>query len=253
MTSHLLVRAVDPELPATLSPAVLALLRNDLGFDGVIVSDALDMAGASAGRGIPEAAVLALAAGADLLCLGADKDPGLVSDIQRAVVSAVESGRLDEARLVDAAARVTGLASRRTSKPAAASSSDVQLAAARRAIRVEGELPSLAGACVVQVATPANIAVGAVPWGLKPDVTVAPDDPGPGGPGPLVVQVRDAHRQPAVQSFLSRIPADRPVVVLEWGWPAPEPGGRPRVMPHGSSRPAIAAVTELLSAAGWHR
>ncbi len=72
MTSHILLPAIDPELPATLSAAVLRLLRDDLGFTGAIVSDALDMAGASAGRGIGEAAVLALAAGVDLLCIGTD-------------------------------------------------------------------------------------------------------------------------------------------------------------------------------------
>ncbi len=72
MTSHILLPAIDPELPATLSAPVLRLLRDDLGFTGAIVSDALDMAGASKGRGIPEAAVLALAAGVDLLCIGTD-------------------------------------------------------------------------------------------------------------------------------------------------------------------------------------
>ena len=70
MTSHILLPAIDPELPATLSAPVLRLLRDDLGFTGAIVSDALDMAGASSGRGIPEAAVLALAAGVVLLCIG---------------------------------------------------------------------------------------------------------------------------------------------------------------------------------------
>ena len=63
MTSHVLLPAIDPLLPATLSPAVVALLRDDLGFDGLLVSDALDMKGASGGRGVPAAAVLALAAG----------------------------------------------------------------------------------------------------------------------------------------------------------------------------------------------
>ena len=71
MTSHVVVPALDPTLPATLSAPILALLRDRLGFSGVIVSDALDMAGASAARGIPEAAVLSIAAGADLLCIGA--------------------------------------------------------------------------------------------------------------------------------------------------------------------------------------
>jgi beta-N-acetylhexosaminidase len=67
MTSHVLLPALDADRPATLSPAVLGLLRGELGFDGLLVSDAVDMAGASAGRGEPAAAVLALAAGCDLV------------------------------------------------------------------------------------------------------------------------------------------------------------------------------------------
>jgi beta-N-acetylhexosaminidase len=253
MTSHLLVRALDPGRPATLSPTVLGVLRHDLGFEGTVVSDALDMAGASAGRGIPEAAVLALAAGSDLLCLGAEKDPTLVHDVRRAIVAAVEAGRLDEARLVDAAGRVAALATRRTPTAAATDPALSPEDAARRALLVDGTLPDLTDACLVQVATPASIAVGEVPWGLRPDLTVAPDTAVPDGTCPLVVQVRDAHRQPAVGAFLDRVPGDRPMVVVEWGWPTPDAGRRPRICTFGSSRPAVAVVTEVLQAAGWHR
>ena len=110
MTSHLLVRAVDPDTPATLSRRVLGLLRDRLGFHGAVVTDALDMVGVSGTRTVAEAAVLALDAGADLLCLGAEKDVTLVRDVQAAVVAAVRSGRLAEERLRDAAARVDRLA-----------------------------------------------------------------------------------------------------------------------------------------------
>ena len=162
MTSHLLVSAVDPTAPATLSRKVLSLLRDRLGFDGLLVSDALDMAGASSGRGIPEAAVQALAAGADLLCLGADKEVDLVLDVQSAVVAAVRTGRLSEARLAEAAARVERLADR---PPATAATSvaeldaqltEAQLTGARDAIRVEGTLPSLSGAVSVLDRHPAE-------------------------------------------------------------------------------------------------
>ena len=199
MTSHIVVPAIDPELPATLSPKVLSVLREQLGFDGVIVTDALDMAGASGGRGIPEAAVLALMAGADLLCLGADKDVALVREVQAAIVAAVRSGRLPEQRLVEAADRIAGLepygrAGRQDRREQLALA---QLVGARAAVTVEGELPRLGRAWVVAVDTAANIAVGDVPWGLPADRVLAPE-PGAlaGAPAdrPLVVQVRDAHR-----------------------------------------------------------
>jgi len=109
MTSHILLPAIDPELPATLSAPVLRLLRDDLGFTGAIVSDALDMAGASEGRGIPEAAVLALAAGVDLLCIGTDNTEGQLAGIVDHVLDAVRTGRLSEDRVRDAAERVARL------------------------------------------------------------------------------------------------------------------------------------------------
>ena len=243
MTSHLLVPAVDPTLPATLSRPVLGLLRDHLGYDGVLVTDALDMAGASAGRGIPEAAVLSLAAGADLLCLGADKDVALVREIQAAVAAAVRSGRLAQARLVDAVERIARMP--RGHGVATALDEARQLEGARRALTVEGELPDLRGAEVVSVATAANIAIGKVPWGLAPDRRVRPGAP-VAGDRPVIVQVRDAHRRP-------EIVADGAAVVVEWGWPGPYSGDAPRICTRGSSRPGAAAVTELLRKAGWDR
>ncbi len=112
MTSHVLLPALDPAMPATLSPTVLSLLRVELGFDGLLVSDAVDMQGASAGRGEAAAAVLALAAGCDLICLGADKDEAFHLAVLRAVVDAVQGGELSEQRLVEAAGRVLSASGR---------------------------------------------------------------------------------------------------------------------------------------------
>lgn len=235
MTSHIVVPALDPELPATLSPTVLGLLRDRLGYDGVIVSDALDMEGACAGRGIPEAAVLSLAAGADLLCIGADKDAGLVREIQAGIVAAVRAGRLAESRLVDAADRIARMRRFDTA----------QLRGARAAVYVEGDLPDLRGAEVVSVATAANIAIGEVPWGLTPDRTIAPGESA-SSDRPVILQVRDAHRRPEI------VVGDAAVVV-EWGWPGPYDGAVPRICTRGYSRPAAAAVEELLRKAGWDR
>ena len=255
MTSHVLVTAWDPDLPATLSRASVRFLRDDLGFGGAVVSDALDMAGASAGRGIPEAAVLSLAAGCDLLCLGPgvgshDGDVALVRDVQAALVAAVREGRLGEERLVDAAARVAALP-----RPAAPGQATIDADHLRRgaadSLTVEGDLPSLAGAAVVRVDSPATIAVGDVPWGLPVDAPY--DDPyGDLPDGPLVVQVRDAHRQPDVVAALQRV-AGRQAVVVEWGWPGDSSVELPRICARGWSQPGRDAVVEVLRAAGWDR
>jgi beta-N-acetylhexosaminidase len=266
MTSHIVVPAVDPELPATLSRPVLTLLREQLGFRGAIVTDALDMAGASATRGIPEAAVLAIGAGADLLCLGASSDVALVRAIQAALVEAVESGRLPEERLHEAVAHIDALPALTPTSPAAGrpwaephAVEEQQLAGARRAVFVDGPLPRLAGARIVSVTTAASIAVGEVSWGLVPDATVTPtgdwlEGPVPEYDTPVVLQARDAHRHTAVTSLVTALSRGRrPVVLVEWGWPGPLEVDVPVMWARGSSRPTVRAVTELLRAAGWDR
>lgn len=258
MTSHIVVPALDHRA-ATFSPVVLGLLR-ERGFEGALVSDALDMAGASAGTGIPAAAVRAVAAGVDLLCLGADKDEALVRAVQAALVDAVRRGDLPVERLADAAARVDLLATREQGPADARPGTQPEAwrAAAGRALVREGRLPTLDGAEVVTVRTEANIAVGDVPWGVPPDRSY---DAGalpavPPGP-PLVVQVRDAHRHPAVLAWLAELVGTGATVVLvEWGWAAPLPAALdavPRLVPHGSTLPTVAAVADALRQAGWQR
>ena len=251
MTSHVVVPALDPELPATLSATILGLLRGRLGFRGVIVSDALDMAGASAARGIPEAAVLSIAAGADLLCIGAGNSVEQVRSIQRAVVEAVRSGRLSEARLAEAANAVGRLhdsSARRPVDPADESQTNRMLAeGAARSVTVSGPLPPLAGARVVRVDSAGTIAIGAAPWGLPADRVIAPGTTGL-PEGPLVLQVRDAHRQPDVQATLAAAGAGS--VVVEWGWPGRRTDDLPTIHARGWSQPGAVAVTDVLRKAG---
>ena len=105
MTSHILFLALDPALPATLSPAILTgLLRGELGFEGLIITDDLEMKGVADGWGAAEAAVLAVAAGADvLLCCHTEETQ---REIQQALVQAVATGRLSEARVDESVARI---------------------------------------------------------------------------------------------------------------------------------------------------
>jgi beta-glucosidase-like glycosyl hydrolase/CubicO group peptidase (beta-lactamase class C family) len=106
MTAHVAVPALDghESRPATLSPEILeGLLRRELGFRGLVVSDALDMGGARGGAWDGEVAVGALAAGVDMLLV--PKDP-LVT--HRAVLRAVRRGDLSEARLDQSVLRILG-------------------------------------------------------------------------------------------------------------------------------------------------
>jgi beta-N-acetylhexosaminidase len=103
MTAHIAVSALaPPDVPATLSPAILTdLLRNEMGFKGLVVTDALDMGGIAQGFGGAEAAVRALEAGADVLLMPLDPDVAL-----RAVVAAVENGRLTRRRIQESVAAI---------------------------------------------------------------------------------------------------------------------------------------------------
>jgi beta-N-acetylhexosaminidase len=103
MTGHIAVPALAPqELPATLSPAILTgLLRNDLAFKGIVITDALGMGAIVNGFGAGDAAVRALEAGADTLLMPADADVAI-----RAVVAAVQSGRLTRPRIQSSVAKL---------------------------------------------------------------------------------------------------------------------------------------------------
>src|SRR5205823_11603504 len=80
MTAHIRVPTLTGDAPATFNRrALVDLLRAELGFTGVVITDALEMHGSTDYAGsIPAAAVLALAAGCDLLCIGASVDAALV-------------------------------------------------------------------------------------------------------------------------------------------------------------------------------
>lgn len=95
MTAHLQLPELDPGRPATLSPVVLdQLLRRELGFGGLVVTDALVMEAIAGRWGAGEAAVLAFEAGADLLLMPADANVAMA-----ALLAALGSGRISRERL----------------------------------------------------------------------------------------------------------------------------------------------------------
>ena len=111
MTAHVAFPAIEAELPATLSPAALnGLLRQELGFDGLVVTDYMDMKAIDDNYGAGEAAVLSVLAGADLLLLGPDL--AKQREVHAALLEAVRSGRLSEERVRAAVAESQELAQR---------------------------------------------------------------------------------------------------------------------------------------------
>ena len=102
MTAHVVMPAIDPGVPATMSHKILTgLLRDELGFDGVIVTDALDMAGATATYPPDVAPVQAMLAGADQLLV-----PPQMGTAYEAVLDAVLSGEISRQRLDESVYRI---------------------------------------------------------------------------------------------------------------------------------------------------
>jgi beta-N-acetylhexosaminidase len=258
MTAHIRLPALD-DAPATLSRAVLhGLLRGELGFDGLIVTDALEMAAVSATVGVEEGAVRALAAGADALCLGHDLAPGRV---HAAIVGAVRTGALAEERLAEAADRV-----RRAGEwaagagPAAEVDGSIGLAAARRALRVEGEPVLGDDPLVVELSVEPSIAAGRSGRGLgaalqqlgaAPEIVRVHDVselPAEGNGRPVVLVLRDAHRhewqRAAAEALVAR---GGRLVVVEVGLPAWRPPRAPAYLAtYGAGRASLEAAAERL-------
>lgn len=109
MVGHLFNSHIDPKMPATLSSAtVQGLLRSKLGYNGVVISDDMQMKAITDRYGLPEACIQALNAGVDMLILGNNlaHDPQIFVKIHQAVCDAVANGTISEYRIEEAWSRV---------------------------------------------------------------------------------------------------------------------------------------------------
>ena len=271
MSAHILVSALDPARPATLSRRVLTtLLREELGYDGLIVTDGMEMQAVAAAYGIERGSVLAIAAGADAICVGGGlADDETVRRLRDALTTAVRTGELPEDRLADAAERVRTLARWAASAPAGTGGArpDIGLTAARRALRVTGAdtFTPLTEPPYVAALTPvANIAVGdETPWGVAAELarllpgtatgSFAGEDAGravraAAGERRIVAVVRDEHRHPWMSAALDTLLAARPdTIVVEMGVPQAPPRGALHLATHGAARVCGRAAAEVIA------
>ncbi|HKV88424.1 MAG TPA: glycoside hydrolase family 3 N-terminal domain-containing protein [Candidatus Dormibacteraeota bacterium] len=265
MSAHIVVRPIDT-VPATVSHAVMTgLLRDELGFSGVAITDGLEMRGLSDGVSVEGAGVDSLIAGCDALCVGGGlAGPEVVEQMVAAIVEAVAAGRLTEERLAEAAARVDALARwRRAQPPSPPPDREAGMLAARRALSVEGPVRIGDEALILKLDRPASIAAGPIPWGLEGPLEAGGvhveriEVSGRFDPGvidsavrgrSLVVEVRDLHRDGArlndVEALLSRHPD---AVLVEMGFPACRPrGARAYIATRGSARVNALAAAEMM-------
>ena len=256
MSAHIVVPSLDRK-PATASRRVMTrLLRDEMGFDGLAITDGLEMRGFTPDGDLGAGAVRAVTAGCDALCIGGGlAGADVVDELVRALVEGVEPDRLGEA-----ASRVDALAAWSAKRsPAPHASADVGLRAARAALRVEGDVHVGSEATVLRFPSPASIAAGEVPWGLaealaRRGVRVTAIDARPDRHDlvvpatSLVLVVRDLHRQPGQAQQIAAILAGRPdAVLVEMGLPACRPHGvRNYIATHGSARVCAEATAELM-------
>lgn len=210
MSAHVVYPAWDPDSPGTTSGRILTdLLRDELGFSGVVVTDALHMSAIRNGMGVPEGAVRALAAGADLLCINVTWEEQ--QRVRAVLLDAVGSGRLPEHRVRESAERVRRLQQWARARAQEEWSGRIGAQAARRALQVDAAgLPLTAPPYVVDAGIRVRPGVGIASGSLfdalsEMDDRVrgvvlaeAPADPqaivAAAGDAPLVVVVRDAQQ-----------------------------------------------------------
>ncbi len=268
MTAHVVFSAFDT-VPATLSRSLLHLLREELGFDGVIVSDALDMRAISAGVGHGEGAVRTLLASTDLVCIGNPAfpepyDAEVRLDLVVAAVSqAVRDGRLPASRLEQAVHRIETLTrwigeSRVADTDVAESS--LGLDVARRTIRHRGDV-AVTAPVVLDLVGPVSMAAGrrdvhlrdalmrrdaritVREVGAAQDVAQALID---ATARDLVVLTRSPREAPA-QGLVAQVLAERPdTVVVQTGIADHASAGARTVWTHGGGRAVAEAAAELV-------
>jgi beta-N-acetylhexosaminidase len=249
MTGHLLVPALDPDQPASMSRRITTdLLRDQLGFEGVVITDAVEM-GAVAGAdraGLPAAVVAALHAGADVVCLGAADQRRALEASAAAVLGALADGTLSRDLLAAAASRRQALRARRTERFVPSPlDGDAELIARAAALslsmRGDARL-SAPGVDVLRISASPGYAAGQTRWGVEPHLTGFGIDARevevvPAATGrDLVIEIRDAWKSTELTELLQETARRRPdAVIVDAGWPSPElPPVRGSITTHGS-------------------
>ncbi|WP_329321164.1 glycoside hydrolase family 3 protein [Streptomyces sp. NBC_01262] len=270
MSAHVVFPHLDPGRPATLSRRILTeLLRGELGYDGVMVTDALEMKAIADSYGESAGARIALAAGADQVIV-AVPELRTTLDCRNAVLGALADGSLPAERVMEAAERVRRLAGRYAAPGADPAPWDAAagLEAARRAVRSRPVPAAVRGAFVVDLFPPPHPALN---WGGE-DFASEVQALDPMSMGLAVTNPSDADGD--LPAALLRAAASRPLAVAEcdaalypWqarlrdallsarpdavrvftGLPEPSTGGHEVLHTYGRGRTNLRAAAEVLT------
>lgn len=251
MIGHLVAEALDNKLPASLSSKVIRdYLRGVLNFNGLVVTDALDMGAIGGPTKIHESALKALTAGADLLCFSGMGDQSVfLSSSFDWIKAAVDSGTLAAKELEVSEQRIINW--RATNRSNGAATAAVDFKDLINGFEISGSVELEAGAVnLVEIGTKPTIAAGDVSWGMHRElraVGIACDihasDAETLSTKKLVVAFRDAYRDAPLLATLNRLNDRYPeAIFIDMGWPTREFAPTNLIRAFGSSAVISQAV-----------
>ncbi|CAB4876755.1 MAG: hypothetical protein F2786_06610 [Actinobacteria bacterium] len=251
MIGHLVAESLDANFPASLSSKVIRnYLREVLKFNGLVVTDALDMGAIGGPTKIHESALKALTAGADLLCFSGMGDQShFVTSSFDWIKTALDSGLLPVNGLEQSEQRIINW--RATNKPNGVSAKTLDFRDLIQGFEVSGSVELEPGAVnLVEIGTKPTIAAGDVSWGIHRElraIGIACDihasDAETLATKKLVVAFRDAYRDAPLLATLNRLSERYPdALFIDMGWPTREFIPKNLIRAFGSSAVIAQAV-----------
>jgi beta-N-acetylhexosaminidase len=251
MIGHLIAECLDPNLPASLSSKILRdYLRSEIGFKGLIVTDALDMGAIGGPTKIHESALNALTAGADLLCFSGmgDQSQFVVNSFEW-IQSAFNRGEISEDSFVESSQRIGEIRVKNLNSIKVEQNIDYRELISGFEVLGDVELSSSA-INLVEIGTKPTIAAGDVSWGIHRELRsvginceIHASDAENLASKKLVVAFRDAYRDGPLLATLNRLNQRFPdAIFVDMGWPTREFEPRNLIRAYGSSAIVSQAV-----------
>lgn len=245
MVGHLLVPEVDSAPSSQSTVWIRDVLRGLLNFDGLVVTDALDMGALGGVPRIHESAIRAIRAGADLLCLsGLPDQEELVMRILNAGAEMLDEK--DLSALGQSAQRVSASRAEATSLSPQEPVSSIDL---QPGLEAHGELTVDPGdLAILTLEAPPTIASGFINWGLEPSFEALGHSSGEfDTAGSKVIQFRDAWRDDVILERLNLIKAEYPdAIFVDFGWPTYAFDAKNLVRAFGATKAHSDCVAKIL-------
>lgn len=258
MVGHIITPALDGENPASLSKKIITdYLKGELGFGGIVVTDALDMGALGGTKKIASSALRAISAGADLLCFSGLFDQSLFVESSFALIK--ESAMKDETLAKEIIERSNFLTSWQPPQPEGSSAKQpLPIGKIAAGFEIHGDVKiNKPNVQLIELSADPTIAAGFVAWGMRRAISkigksvklessdsahkIDPDSQ-------LVVAFRDAYRDKRILNILGKIEQSHPqTIFVDMGWPTYSFAPKNIIRTFGSSAVASDAAALYMS------